>query len=285
MPRTYIKKALRQKSKSKHDTTSPRASTAFHQVPLQVDSQRAENVSEACNIKSLDALYPNPSTTNEDKVERMRALHSKWLYEDTEEIVEDAELAARQRQRCKAIGQVVFGFVLHDAQIEAIWTLFYERRDLLLMAKTGFGKSLIFQLLPFMMMPQTGVVLTLMPLKLLQAEQSEMINHLPHGKAIVLNGENNQKHVQDDIARGNYTHVFTSPEIALSKKFKKHVLDRNEFTDRLCLLAIDKIHLVDEWGKLHCGLKKLEIAGVEASLSSFSWSWRCWMSFSTTNFV
>ena len=30
------------------------------------------------------------------------------------------------------------------------------------------------------MMPQTGVVLTLMPLKLLQAKQSEMINHLPH---------------------------------------------------------------------------------------------------------
>ena len=102
--------------------------------------------------------------------------------------MEGAELAARQRQRCKAIGQVVFGFVLHDAQIEAIWTLFYEQRDLLLMAKTGFGKSLIFQLLPFMM-PQTVVALTFMPLKLLQAEQSEMINRLPLGKAIVLNGE------------------------------------------------------------------------------------------------
>lgn len=33
------------------------------------------------------------------------------------------------------------------------------------------------------------------------------------------------------------------------KKFKKHVLNQNEFTDRLCLLAIDEIYLVDEWGK------------------------------------
>lgn len=243
MPRIYIKKALRQKSKSKNDTTSPQPFTALHPAPAQVDIQSAENLAGT----RLNTLYPDPSTTAEDKVERVRALHSKWLYEDTEEVVEGAELAARQRQRYKAIGQVVFGFVLHDTQIEAIWTLFYEQRDLLLMAKTGFGKSLIFQLLPFMM-PQIGVVLTLMPLKLLQAEQSKMINHLPYGKPIILNGENNQKHVQDDIAQGNYTHIFTSPKIAFSKKFKKHFLDRNEFTDRLCLLAIDKIHLVDEWG-------------------------------------
>ena len=43
--------------------------------------------------------------------------------------------------------------------------------------------------------------------------------------------------------------IFTSPEIALSKKFKKNVLDQSSFTDRLCLLAIDEIHLVDQWGQ------------------------------------
>lgn len=128
--------------------------------------------------------------------------------------------------------------------MEAICTLFYKQKDLLL-AKTGFGKSLIFQLVPFMT-PAPGVVLILMPLKLLQAEQFEMINRLPQGKAIVLNGENNQKSVFAGVARGHYTHVFTSPEIALSKKFKKCMLDQQTFTDRLYLLAIDEIHLVDE---------------------------------------
>lgn len=64
------------------------------------------------------------------------------------------------------------------------------------LARTGFGKSLIFQILPFMTpVPDTGVVLVPMPLKLLQAEQSEMINQKLGGKAIVLNGENNQKHI------------------------------------------------------------------------------------------
>ncbi|MCJ1348467.1 hypothetical protein MMC31_006699 [Peltigera leucophlebia] len=89
-----------------------------------------------------------------------------------------------------------------------------------------------------------------MPLKLLQAEQSAMINKkLPNGHAIVLNGDNNKESTQCEIARGHYTHVFTSPEIALSKKFKKNILDQHLFTDRLCLLAVDEIHLVKEWGR------------------------------------
>lgn len=102
------------------------------------------------------------------------------------------------------------------------------------------------------MTPEPGVVLILIPLKLLQAEQCEMINQLPQGKAIILNGENSQKSVFAGVTRGHYTHVFTSPEIVLSKKFKKCILDQHIFTDRLCLLAIDEIHLVDEWGKSFC---------------------------------
>ena len=131
--------------------------------------------------------------------------------------------------------------------MEAICTLFYKQRDLLLLAKTEFGKSLIFQLVPFLS-AKPGVVLTLMPLKLLEAEQSEMINRIPQGKGIVLNGENNNKQGLDDIVKGGYTHVFTSPEIAFSKRFKNSVLDQTFFTDRLALLAVDEIHLVEEWG-------------------------------------
>ena len=52
-----------------------------------------------------------------------------------------------------------------------------------------------------------------------------------------------------EIANGGYSHVFTSPEIALSKKFKRGILDHSSFTDWLCLLAVDEIHLIEEWGK------------------------------------
>ena len=48
---------------------------------------------------------------------------------------------------------------------------------------------------------------------------------LPKGNTIVLNENNNQESTQQAIVIGDYTHVFTSPKIVLSKKFKKNILD------------------------------------------------------------
>lgn len=79
-----------------------------------------------------------------------------------------------------------------------------------------------------------------------------MINQLSQDKLIVLNDENSQKSVFTGVAREYYTLVFTSPEIALFKKFKKYILDQQFFTNRLCLFADDEIHLVNEWGKSFC---------------------------------
>lgn len=41
--------------------------------------------------------------------------------------------------------------------------------------------------------------------------------------------------------------VFTSPEIAMLKTFNDDVLRHPSFFQKLCLLAIDEIHLVSEW--------------------------------------
>lgn len=57
--------------------------------------------------------------------------------------MEDA-LQARQKSQYKELRLIVFGFTLHDAQVEAIHILFFEQRNLLLFAKTSFRKNLIF---------------------------------------------------------------------------------------------------------------------------------------------
>ena len=226
-------------------------SNAGQTLVLGFDSSTGTNqqVPDAMDLALVEGLVDDPDTNHDDKLTRAMALYARWKYEDTEEqALEGKALIVRQQSRCRELGLIVFGFQLHDAQVEAICTLFYNQRNLLLLAKTGFRKSLIFQLVPFMN-PAPGVLLILIPLKLLQAEQCEMINRLPQGKAIVLNGENSQKSVFTGVARGHYTHIFTSSEIALSKKFKKCILDQQSFTDRLCFLAIDEIHLIDEWDK------------------------------------
>ncbi len=95
----------------------------------------------------------------------------------------------------------------------------------------------------------SDVVIILMPLKLLKDEESAMINRIPNGKAVALAGDHNFEAAQREIACGDYTPFFNSPEIALTKKFKTNVLDNSQFLKRLCLLAINEIHLVDQWGK------------------------------------
>lgn len=88
-----------------------------------------------------------------------------------------------------------------------------------------------------------------------------MINQILQEKGIVLNGKNNNKSMLKDIIKEGYIHVFTSPEIAISKRFKNSVLDQTSFTDCLTLLTIDEIHLVEEWGKtfrlIYAKIKKI----------------------------
>lgn len=94
-------------------------------------------------------------------------LHAQWEYEDNEEeALKGDALQACQRLRCKELGSIIFGFSLHKDQIKAMYTLFYKRRDLLLLIKTSFGKNLIFQLFPFLS-AISNIILTLMPLKVL----------------------------------------------------------------------------------------------------------------------
>lgn len=100
------------------------------------------------------------------KILQAETLHDTWKKEDISSTLENKELVQRQKLQCREIGLLIFGFALHEEQVDALWTLFYQATDLLLLAKTGFEKSLIFQLLLFMSSP-CGVVLILMPLKLL----------------------------------------------------------------------------------------------------------------------
>jgi superfamily II DNA helicase RecQ len=77
---------------------------------------------------------------------------------------------------------------LKDEQWDIVHSVVKERRDTILNAATGFGKSLTFQILPFVHRAneQPGIVLIIMPLKLLQSDQAENINKVPGGSSCVI---------------------------------------------------------------------------------------------------
>lgn len=142
----------------------------------------------------ISQLDDNKPTIRPNKIHQLFALYSKSIHKDNNEVIEKSELLGYWRERYKAIGQVVFGFTLHEKQIRAILGVFYKQIDLIFLAKTRFSKSIIFQLKPFMT-AAPGVVFILIPLKLFHAKQNQMINQLLYEITLVLNRINNHKHV------------------------------------------------------------------------------------------
>ena len=105
-----------------------------------------------------------------------------------------------------------FGYPnLRNQQLEALEKLIECKTDVMLVAKTSFGKSLIFQLAPLLMPDpkKPEIALILMPLTLLQQNQADNVTkrgaHLG-AKCIVLDQDSNNARNHRLIAEGNYTH-------------------------------------------------------------------------------
>jgi superfamily II DNA helicase RecQ len=158
--------------------------------------------------------------------------------------------SARKCDQLKYIGKVVqlaYGFAAKPEQLEALWWLLFEKQDLLLVAKTSFGKSVILQLLPCLIPDAT--VLILVPLNAIGAEQLSKIQSLPGTRPIHLNADNSNTQTLADIRSGLYTHVLVSPEIACSHKFRRAVLSNSTFRARIKAVLVDEVHLVVDWGQ------------------------------------
>lgn len=140
---------------------------------------------------------------------------------------------------CKRVG-----FEPNEDQIECIQHLL-AKEDMILIAKTGFGKSLIFQCVS-LFHGSGSVCLLVIPLLALEDDQADRINQIEGCRACVLNGSTNSKQLRDEIKDGKYTHVLTSPEIATSGDFTDILMD-STFQDRLALIAVDEAHVIEHW--------------------------------------
>ena len=60
--------------------------------------------------------------------------------------------------------------------------LIFERRDLMLVAKTSFGKSMIMQALPCLI--PNAVVIIVLPLNVIGSEQIKKIAKLPYVRLV-----------------------------------------------------------------------------------------------------
>jgi superfamily II DNA helicase RecQ len=112
-----------------------------------------------------------------------------------------------------------------------------EIKNVILIAGTGWGKSLIFHAPPALSQEKTITVIVL-PVKGLEFDQI---------RAIILEGAI-KKNQYDELMDGIYTHVLVSPEVAISQSIRP-LLQDERFSRRIDLIAIDDAHLVVDWGE------------------------------------
>jgi superfamily II DNA helicase RecQ len=166
------------------------------------------------------------------------------------------------------------GFNLKPDQQRALKEL-YMSSDLCLVAATGFGKTIVFTGYHTLLKPDAGAItIIISPLKAIENGQAADLRKLGSNyRLFVVVGETNTSENRHDIALGKYTHIWISAEAILGDLVEKKgqsqehkpnkrrkvtrwpgceyedrgtftsVIQYTPFCQRLCLVAIDEMHL------------------------------------------
>ena len=163
-------------------------------------------------------------------------------------LVEKARHASEEVQKGiirAGLQRHLYPFEPRQKQIDAIWHLVFKKEDLLLTAKTSFGKSVIFQAAPLFC--RGGIGLIIIPLDRIGQEQCIKIQRLPGARSVFINGRTDKTDaLAQDIEMGVYTHLIMGPEIAAG--WFRSIARNPSFKRRVSVVAVDELHLVALWG-------------------------------------
>lgn len=169
-------------------------------------------------------------------------------------LVEDARACADARLQTRVIESCLRRILSYERldvieprpeQIRTLFRLIYGKGDVLLIARTGFGKSIIFHAYTIL----TGLItLQLIPLSKLGDEQLADIRRYPGTSPCLVDSRTKagEDKLLKGIAKGEYTHVLLGPEQASSRSFRK-ILRTIGLQAKFGLVALDEVHLVVDW--------------------------------------
>ena len=176
------------------------------------------------------------------------ALYKTWVTE----LSTDPSLVTRaveEGMRCMGYESI------KSEQLSAVQSLL-NGDDVLMSVPTGFGKSLVYQLLPFCadsllrsctssQTSQPSVVVVVSPLISLMEDQVSKL--VAKGvKAVRISGETSRDCIAD-VVEGRVTHIFGSPEAFIGNKTWRSLFVNDRFSGRVVALAIDEAHCIVKW--------------------------------------
>jgi ATP-dependent DNA helicase RecQ len=181
--------------------------------------------------------------------------------------------------RSSFFNQIIF----KPKQVICLESIFLQR-DTLAVLPTGYGKSLIFFLLPALLCARkngfsiskiTSIVIVVSPLNALIKDHINRLNSLGIEAAAVgmkcststreagdqdsissdPEDEQEDTHVACDfqfsdkekLEKGQYNIVFAHPEFLVSSKYGRKMMQSKPYQDNVCAVVIDEAHCILEW--------------------------------------
>ena len=156
---------------------------------------------------------------------------------------------ANYKKVCQAI-QEKFGYQPKPWQAAVIMDIVYGKKDVMVSAGTGAGKSLIYQAVP--LMNSGAIVLTITPtIALIEDQERELKQRGVSALALTAAAVKADPNIWKRLEQEDYSVIFAFSEIVLAPQshFWKHTIGRkgNEFCRRLACIAVDEAHLIWGW--------------------------------------
>lgn len=135
-----------------------------------------------------------------------------------------------------------------DGQLEAIESLVKRRERLLVVQRTGWGKSAVYFVATRLLRDRgAGVTIIVSPLLALMRDQIEAASRL-NLRAVTINSENRDDwaQIETELLSGAVDLLLVSPERFNNNDFRERLL--GPLTSAAGLLVIDEAHCISDWG-------------------------------------
>lgn len=194
----------------------------------------------------MDAIWEDPLKGLFAQIKGQRDPHR--TSPEKEQKGKDAKMERRQAEAL--LQQAVENpcAVFREGQWEAIDTLVNQRRRLLLVERTGWGKSAVYFLTTRILRDQgAGPALILSPLLALMRNQMDAANRLGLS-AVTINSTNPEdwEAIRQEVMADRVDALLISPERLSNPLFVKEILE--PLTERTGLFVVDEAHCISDWG-------------------------------------
>src|SRR6266487_2838975 len=132
----------------------------------------------------------------------------------------------------------LYSYIDKSDQLKELHQLIFEYKNLLLITKTSYDKSMLFQ--TSVIIQNSDIILFILSLNAIDEKQLIKIKLMLSTKSVLLNHIIVNKQILQNIKNEKHTHVLLNSEIILKSKFQ-FILTDSAFKSKMIMMTVNKI--------------------------------------------